>query len=126
MATSLAPKIQAYKADAAITKGMAVKLGSDFKHVAKGAAVTDDCVGIAQSTVTTAEDVVEVAVPGGGAKGLCQTTIVAGTLLVSHTDGKLKPVATAGDRVIAVAMQDGVAGDLIDVNVIVCHAYATE
>lgn len=126
MASSLKPVILTFKADAAITKGMAVKLGTDAKHVAKGAAATDDCIGVAQSAPTAAEDAVEVAVPGGGGKGLCQTTVVAGNLLVSHTDGKLKPIATAGDRVVAVAMEGGVAGDLIDIMVTVGHAYTTE
>jgi len=126
MASSLAPKILAFKADAAISKGMAVKIGTDSEHVAKGAAASDDCIGVAQSAPSAAEVVVEVAVPGGGGKGLAQTTIVAGNLLVSHTDGKLKPVATAGERVIAVAMDSAVAGDLFDIIVVVGHAYATE
>ncbi len=47
-------------------------------------------------------------------------------MLVSHSDGTLKVVATAGERVIAVAMDDAVAGDLVAVEVMVGHAYATE
>lgn len=120
------PRVGTYKADAAITKGQAVKLGSDYEHVAKGAATTDKCIGIAMNTVTAAEDLVEVALPGGGAQALCQGTVAKGKLLVSHTDGSLKPVSAANDRYVAVAMADGVAGDLIPVEVQIGQATATE
>lgn len=126
MASSTKPIIVAAKADAAISKGMAVKKGTDDQHVAKGSANTSKCIGIAQNTVTTAEDVVEYAVPGGGAKGLLSETVAQGNLLVSHTDGSLALANASGDRVIAMAMQDGVVGDLIDVLVIVAVATAVE
>ncbi len=126
MASSSAPKIQTYKADAAITKGMAVKFGTDGEHVAKSAAATDDHIGIAQSAPTTAEDAVEVAMPGGGGKGLLQASCTRGQLLTAHTDGKLKPIANANDRVIALSMNSGAAGDLIPVEVVVTQGTATE
>ncbi len=126
MASTMAPVIQNFKADAAIAKGKAVKCGTDSEHVAVGAAVTDDCIGIAQSAAAAAEDKIEVALPGGGAKALAQTSIVAGTLLVSHTDGALKPIATAGDRIVAVAKEAAVAGDLFEVLVVLGQAYTTE
>lgn len=126
MASSLKPNIVAFKADAAITKGMAVKFGTDDQHVAKSAATTNYHMGIAQSAPTAAEDVVEVAVAGGGAKGLCQTTVTRGHLLTAHTDGKLKPIAAAGDRLVAIAMESGVAGDLIEVIVIAGQAYQAD
>jgi len=126
MASTKKPDILVLKAGAAISKGMAVKFGADFKHVVKSAAATDKSIGIAQNDAANAEDPVEVALPGGGAKGLCQTTVAAGKMLVSHTDGKLKPVAAANDRVIAVAMQDGVADDIIDTIVLIGQATATE
>lgn len=113
-------------AGAAISKGMAVKKGSDDKHVVKGSANTSKCIGIAQSAPTTAEDPVEVALPGGGAKGLLGENCVAGNLLVSHTDGTLVLANTAGDFVIAQALEDGSAGDLIDVTVAVSHAAVAE
>lgn len=126
MASSYKPSILAFAAGAAITKGMAVKFGADDEHVVKGAAVTDDLIGIAQNDAAAAEDTVEVALPGGGGKALLQTTVVRGNLLVSHTDGKLKPIATANDRVIAIAMASGVAGDIIPVHIVACQATATE
>lgn len=125
MASHVKPTIVALKADAAITKGMAVKSGSDNDHVAKGSANTSLVVGIAQNTVTTAEDVVEVAV-SGGAKGLLGESVVAGKLLVSHTDGSLVKANASGDHIVAMAMQDGASGDLIDVMVVFGQAAAAE
>lgn len=118
MAAYSTPKIEAKKSDdAAISQGMAVKLGTDYKHVTKGAAVSDELVGICQNVVTAAEGLVEVAIPGGGALGLCQTTVATGDFLTSHSDGKLKPCTSNNDHYIAQAKQDGVAGDLIGVEV---------
>lgn len=126
MASTLHPKIAAYKADAAIAKGKAVKSGSDFKHVAVGAANTDRCIGIIQSAPTAAEDVCEVAMPGGGAKALLGESVSAGNDLVSHTDGTLVKPNAEGDEIIARALQDGVAGDLIDVVVSLATAHAAQ
>jgi len=127
MASYFQPNIQNFKSDdAAISVGMAVKIGSDREHVTKGAAVGDDCIGIAQSAVSAAEQKIEVALLGGGAKGLAQTTVNKGNLLCSHTDGKLKPVSASGDRYVAVALEDAVAGDLFSVMVCVGQAVGAD
>lgn len=126
MASSLAPQIQIFKAGAAISKGMAVKPGADNNHVLKGSANTSLCIGVAQSAPTTAEDPVEVAVVGGGGKGLLGETVAAGNHLVSHTDGTLVKVNASGDNIIALAMADGVSGDLIDIMVISGQGAAAE
>ncbi len=126
MAVSNEQKMETYLADAAITKGWAVKIGTDSSHVARCSATTDKSIGICQSTVTTAEDAVEVAAPGGGAKGLLGGTVSAGMLLTPTTTGALIKVSAAGDRVVAVAKQDGVSGDLINVDVLANQAYQTE
>jgi hypothetical protein len=70
MSSFNSPRIVTFLADAAIAKGKAVKIGTDAKHVAVGAANTDKCIGIAQSASTAAEDPIEVALQGGGALGL--------------------------------------------------------
>ena len=126
MASSSEPRILVFKADGAIAKGSAVKIGSDKDHVAVSAATTDKHIGIAQNAAVTAQDKVEVAIPGGGAKGLCQASVSAGMQLTSHTDGKLKKAAAANDRIIAIAMQDGSASDLIAVEVQISQATAVE
>lgn len=126
MASSLEPKIVGFLAGAAISKGMAVKKGADDSHVIKGTANTSLCIGIAQNAPTTAEDLVEVAVPGGGGKGLLGESVVAGNHLVSHTDGSLVKANASGDMIIAMAMKDGSSGDLVDIVVIAGQAAAAE
>lgn len=118
MSSSRAPIVQVYLADAAISKGMAVKFGTDFKHVAKSSANTNHHIGIAQSAPTTAEDAVEIAMPGGGAKALLGGTVAIGDYLTGHTDGSLVVCDGAGDVIIAQAMQAGVVSDIIDVSVV--------
>jgi hypothetical protein len=126
MASTLQPKILTFQASGVIARGKAVKfVASNANKVAVAAAATDDVIGIAQNAVADGE-FVEVAVIGGGAKALAQTTIAAGLLLVPHTDGALKPIAAANNRVIALAMDDAVAGDIFDVMVIACQATGTE
>lgn len=126
MAVSVAQVMGAYLADAAITKGHAVKPGTDASHVAKGSANTSKCIGIAQNTVAAAEDTVEVAFPGGGAKALLGETVSAGAYLVSHTDGSLVLPNAAGDHVIAIALEAGVSGDLVNVLVCAFEAFNAE
>lgn len=118
MASHSEPRILSFKADGAIAKGKAVKIGTDKDHVAVGAANTDDCIGVAQSAATTAEDIIEVALPGGGAKGLAGETISAGKFLVSHTDGSLYQSNTSADRIIGMAMEDAVVGDIFAIEVV--------
>jgi hypothetical protein len=122
MASHSDPRILTFKADGAIAKGKAVKGGTDDDHLAVCAANTDKAVGICQSAVLAAEDAMEVALPGGGAKGLCGETVAVGDLLVSHTDGSLVKKNAIGDRVIAMALQAGVSGDLIAVEVMASDA----
>lgn len=110
-----------YKADGAISKGMVVKPGSDRDHVAKSVLATSKNFGIAMNTVTTAEDKVEVALPGGGAKGLLGGTVSFGDLLTADSAGKLVATTTANDKVVAQAMEDGVVDDLIAVMVAVSN-----
>jgi hypothetical protein len=108
----------AFKADAAIAKGTAVKPGSDNMHVAVSASATSKNMGIAQTVATTAEDAIEIALPGGGAKGLAGGSWSFGDLLTPTTDGSLIVTTTPGDRYIAMAMEDAVIGDLASVEVV--------
>lgn len=117
MASHSEPRIETFKADAALAKGKAVKFGSDNEHVAVGAANSDLCFGLVQSVSLAAEDVVEVAISGGGAKGLLGETVLAGQPLVSHTDGSLVLPNALGDKIVAWAMEGGLAGDLVGVEV---------
>ena len=119
MSASSTPRILSFKSDtASIARGSVVKPGSDDKHVAKSALATSKNFGIAQNVVSAVEDTVEVAIQGGGAKGLLGGTVAFGDFLTSNASGALVATTTGGDRVVAVAMQDGVSGDLIAVEVV--------
>ena len=124
MSSTFQQNVYTFKADGVIPKGSAVKAGSDNDHVAIGAANTNRCLGIAQSASTAAEDAIEVAVPGGGAKALLGETVAAGDDLCSHTDGSLVKVNLEGDQILARALEGGDAGELISVHVYFATAHA--
>lgn len=126
MASFSQPRVLTYKADGSITRGKAVKPGSDDNHVAVGAANTDACIGITLDTVTAAEGLVEVCMPGGGCKALVGGSITKGNLLVSHTDGTLIRAVASGDRIVAMALESGVAGDYLAVEVVIGKATGAE
>lgn len=112
MSSNSYPRIATFKAGGAIKKGMGVKIGADEQHVVKGTAGTDKLIGIAQNDADNAEDPIEVALPGGGAKGLAGGAIAAGDLLTTDSTGALIATTTANNRVVAVAQQDAVLNDL--------------
>lgn len=116
MASSSSPKVLAFLATAAIAAYKAVKAGADDKHVAVCSAASDESVGIVQNVATAAEDTLEVALPGGGAKALLGGTVAFGNYLAPDANGDLV-VATTGQRYIAIAMQAGVDNDVIGVEV---------
>lgn len=124
MASHSEPRILTLKADAAIAKGKAVKGGADDDHVSVCSANTDKAIGLAQGASTAAEDAIEIALPGGGAKGLLGETVAVGDLLVADAAGKLVKKNAIGDRVIAMALQAGILNDIIAVEVVVGDAAA--
>lgn len=119
MATSSKQRMQGYISDGAIAYGKAVKIGSDRKHVAVvSTGRTDKSIGICQTKdIDAAELSLEVAINGGGAKALLGGTVSAGDELGVNNSGQLIKVATANDRRVAIAMEDGVSGDIIAVEV---------
>jgi len=111
----------------AIAYGKAVKIGADRKHVVVVAAATDKAIGICQTNdIDAAELSLEIAIPGGGAKAKLGGTVAAGDMLGMDTSGFLVKVATAGDRVIAMAMEDGISGDVIGVEVMAHKAESAQ
>lgn len=122
MASIFQPNIQTFVAGGVIVKGHAIKLSTDDgKTVVECTDEPDKGFGIAQNAALAAGDMVEVAITGGGAKALAQTTVAIGDLLCSHTDGTIKPTTTANDRVLGVAMQAAVAGDIFAMHVSVSN-----
>ncbi len=122
MSSINSPRIVTFKADGAIAKGKAVKIGTDREHVVVAAGNTDPCIGIAQNAAVNADDLVEVALQGGGAKGLAKESITAGKSLVSNADGSLEQTNASGDKIIGVALEDASAGDIFAVEV--CYGFA--
>ena len=129
MSTYSKPRILAFLADVTtIVEGCVVKVGSDRSHVTLAAASTDKILGLSQTSISnTAEgvtgavgDPVEVALSGAGAKGLCGSggSIAAGDYLTSDANGALVTTTSAGDRVVAMAMEAAVSGDLFSVEVV--------
>lgn len=122
MSSFAQPNLLTFKAGSTgIVEGCVVKPGADNKHVLISASATSKNFGIAQNAAAAAEDLVEVALPGGGAKGLAGDTISFGDLLTSDSAGKLVATTTANDRVVAIAMEDAVVGDLFSVHVVVSN-----
>jgi len=121
MSSYAQPNVLTFKAGAAIAQGCVVKPGADREHVLVSAAATSKNFGIAMNAASAAEDKVEVALPGGGAKGLAGGTVAFGDLLTSDADGKLVATTTANDRAVAMAMEDAVVGDLFSVHIIVSN-----
>lgn len=126
MSAMIRPLIATFECDAAIIKGSAVKFGTTNKRVAVVSATTDLSIGVAQNTTTTAGDLVEVAFPGGGAKGLAKTTISKGNILGHNADGSLQKLASASDKIIGQAMQDASAADVFEIFVISAQGVATQ
>ena len=118
MAGSKSPDVLTYNASAAIALGKAVTLDATGIIVTASNAKTDLSIGIAQNAVLAAGEAVEVALPGGGGKALLGGTVAAGDLLAPTTGGALIATTTPGDRYIAMAMQLGVSGDIIGVEVV--------
>lgn len=118
------PIVVTYKAGAAISRGMAVKYSADKEHVVKAAANTDRCFGIALNDAASAEDLVEVALPGGGAYALCGENISAGKDVCAKSDGSVEVVNSEGDQIIARALEDGSSGALVPVIVYFATAHA--
>lgn len=109
-----------FSASAAIALGKAVTVDATGKIVTASNASTDKSIGVAQSDATlsgASYGFVEVALAGGGAKGLAGGTIAAGDLVAPTTGGALITTTTPGDRYVGVAMQDAASGDLFSMHV---------
>lgn len=126
MSVMVKPLIATYEADAAISKGQAVKFGASNKKVTPVTATTDLSVGIAQNAAVNVGDLVEVALPGGGGKALAKASISKGNILGHNADGSIQKLANANDKIIAQAMDDASAGDIFEVLVVCAQGVATQ
>jgi hypothetical protein len=119
------PNFAVLTAGGTIAKGHALKFGSDDKTVVECTATTDESIGLAWEDAVVG-DPVEVCLPGGGGKAKLNATVTRGQLLTSDTNGQLKKIAAANDRIIAMAHGSGVQNDIIPVMVVAGQGTATE
>lgn len=119
------PQTNTFKAGGVIVGGHAVKFGVDDKTVVECTATTDEAIGIANGGAALG-DPVNVDLPGGGSVAQLNATVTRGEQLTSDTNGQLKKIASANDRVIAVAYGSGVQNDVIPVMVSISQGTATE
>jgi hypothetical protein len=118
MSSSSTPRIFSFKAAAAQAAYTFVKPGADAQHVGIASASSDKLVGIAMSAPTAAEDDIEVALPGAGAKLKLGGSVSFGDILTADASGFGVATTSNAARAGAMAMADGVANDIIPVEVL--------
>ena len=112
------PEKRTYQASAATMKrGIAVIQGaSDVLAAAAGANAV--CLGIQEEDTVNIGDAVSVVMQGEGV-AIIGAAVTAGAMLKTDANGRLVPVAAAGDNAIAQAMSSGAnAGDFVVVRVV--------
>lgn len=122
----MAPNIQALVAgeDLSSYKNMFVKFGTDGSLVMKAGANEKSC-GVLMNAPTSGQ-IAEVARPGGGAMLKISETVTPNKLL-TPTSGSLGEVCDASDEWCgAIAQSDGVANDIIPVQVAAFYASVTD
>jgi len=105
-----------YKAAGAITKFRVLKFDAADGDVVQAAAATDSLYGIAQHTAASGERVRARTI--GISEAEAGGAITRGALLTSDADGKVvaaAPAAGVNNRIIGVAAQSAVLGDIFPV-----------
>ncbi|WP_439363087.1 capsid cement protein [Bradyrhizobium sp. DASA03005] len=111
---------KSYTAEGAISANAIVKVGANDYGILQGAAATDKLIGITTEVAAVLGEQADVVLEGiadlklGGA-------VARGDLLTSDAAGlgvTAAPAAGSNNRIIAMALISGVAGDLIPVKVL--------
>ncbi len=100
---------------AIVTRYRIVKFGSDDDTVVQAAAATDSLIGVADSLGAAATDTRVEVIINGIAEVEYGGNVTRGALLTADSDGKAvaaAPTAGSNVRIIGVAAQSGVAGDI--------------
>ena len=120
------PRIYSFiaSADLSAKQYTFVKFGATKDKVASCAA-NERAIGILLNAPASGERA-EVALPGGGALLKVSETIALGKMLTSTAAGLGEVADAAGEWVGAIAYGDGVANDVIPVEVVGCQAYASD
>jgi len=113
MSSYIQPQVKTFCADADLAQYTFVKLGSSDKHVANSGA-GEKSFGVNMTKDVKSGDACEIAHLGGGALIKLAGTITRGDSVKSNANGE-GVVAAAVEFSSAVAMESGVAGDVISV-----------
>lgn len=106
--------IKAFNAGAAIAARRIVKFGADKNTVIQGAAVGDALLGVSTFVAAAITERCDV-VLSGAADVEYGGTVTLGALLTSDTVGRAvvaAPAAGTNNRIIGMALEDGVIGDI--------------
>jgi hypothetical protein len=106
-----------FNAGAAVGKRLLVKFGADGKTVVQAAAATDKIIGASVDIDSAIGEPCDVAF-GDIVPVIAGGNITRGDLVTSDANGKAvtaAPAAGANNRIAGIAMDDAVAGDLVDV-----------
>jgi hypothetical protein len=126
MSTSSDPKMKTYKAEGAILPYTFVKWGTAEGGMLACGANEKPC-GIYQGEDTLASgEFGDVALMGGGALLKISETITRGKYLTSTASGQGEVADAADEPVGAIAFEDGVADDIIGVEVTLFDAQASD
>lgn len=125
MAATSEPRIRAYLGSGVIPAFSFVKLSANNTVITCGH--NERAIGIAQNSAASVDgDVIEVALPGGGAKLKCSGVIALGKQLTSSAGGLAEVTDAAGEWCGAVAYESGVLNDVIGVEVVLFPSQATD
>ena len=108
-----------FTADAAIAAYRIVKLGATDDVVAQGAAATDALIGVVEHLTTAIGERCDVTM-SGIAEVTLGGTVVRGGPLTSDATGRAvaaAPAAGSNNRLIGFALQSGIVGDVIPVQI---------
>ena len=118
MSNSFKPNLRSFKSKGVIRPYRFVKFGAAYGEMLECDA-NEKAMGIYQGEEDLASgDIGEVALPGGGGLLQISETVAMGKLLTPTADGEGEVVDAADEHYGAVAYQDGVATDTIDVMVV--------
>lgn len=124
MASNFRSNTRTYTAGGTINANTFVKFGADSQHVVACGA-NERAIGIARGDASSGQSV-EVDLPGGGSRLKVASTVALGKMVTSTSVGQGEKADAAGEWVGAVAYEDGVANDVIDVMVTGFQAQASD
>ena len=128
MASYSTPRIKTFLAegDLSAKQYFFVGIGSNEKQIAVCSGSGAKSIGILMNKPSAAGQAAEVAIVGGGALLKLAGSVTAMKYLCTDANGKGLVASSAGDHVGAFAMDDGVSGDLMAVEVVCMEAQGSD